>query len=390
MKKYFLILLGIFLSQSVLAQQSCEAIFSHKLEDVVQVKQVQESKNKSQLLRSNSPFYWQWVKLNASKYFPATILSHVGNVVGDAHNKNFGVLKYLDKIVWTVLDLDDAGRAPLILDFSKFVAAIKSVDKSVKARELWSAYLLGLNGQQLTSIPLSVQEALGMSSQKYRKKEIKKAKKFTNQQGTALLNDGIESTAIQNEVLKKTVLNLFTKAFQGSSYRVVDVGAREKDRGGSKEALRFVALVRGDDGFNTIYELKEYLGTSVENYLIQSKTNLEDAVDYYIYSRAQSDLQKDVSYQILNAEIEGVTHQFLLRPKQIYLFDEANSSKLADDFKYLSIYNAWFMGHLHGEQVASKQYRQEIENDQAEVIFEGVKSLAKDYLVVLVNALNSK
>ncbi|MFM7575476.1 MAG: hypothetical protein ACKO5Q_00815, partial [Microcystaceae cyanobacterium] len=49
-------------------------------------------------------------------------------------------------------------------------------------------------------------------------------------------------------------------------------------------ALRFVALIREDDGRITIFELKEDLGTSVDQFKQQIQDNLLRTLDDYIYS----------------------------------------------------------------------------------------------------------
>ena len=111
-------------------------------------------------------------------------------------------------------------------------------------------------------------------------------------------------------------------------------------------------------------------------------------LDDYIYSRSESHLGGyDPSYQVVRFKFDGNEREFLLRRKQLYFFDAANSvdtKKEEDEFYQLSIYNAWFMGRLHSGQKASRTYVSAIRHDQNGIIVEGVKQLVKSYLDLLV------
>jgi len=389
MKKLIPIFLVLFLNINAKAQEQCAELFKQKPHEIF--KQLLESKSPSQLLRSNAEQYWAWAKFNSQNYFKeaSNILKITGRVVGDPHNKNFGIVSYMKKLIWTVVDSDDAGSAPMILDFTRFVAAIKAVE-DIKTKDLWSYYVAGLTGQEIT-VPAIVQKYLNMPYEDFRALEVKKANKFADESLQKLKNDGVESSSISSKKDYDKVKNEFEKAFASMNWQVLDVGGREKDRGGSQEALRFVALVRETDGFNTVFELKEDLGTSVDQYQHQSHDNLERTLDDYIYSHVRSKTSnKDLSYQVVKFKIEGKDRTFLLRRKQLYFFDAANSvdtKKEEDEFGQLSIYNAWFMGRLHGQQSNSRAYVSAIQNDTDGKIFDGVKQMAKSYLDLLVSEL---
>lgn len=389
MKKLMPLFLMLFFASNVQAQEQCSEIFKQKPYEIF--KQLSQSKSPSQLLRSNAEQYWSWAKENSQNFFKESfhVLNFVGRVVGDPHNKNFGIIPYMKKLIWTVVDSDDAGSAPMILDFTRFVAAVKAVE-DIKTKDLWRYYVAGLSGQEIET-PAIVQKYLRMSYEEFRALEVKKANKFADESMSKLKNDGVESSQIEKEKDYKKVKSEFEKAFASTKWQVLDVGGREKDRGGSQDALRFVALVREDDGMNTVFELKEDLGTSVDQYQQQSRDNLERTLDDYIYSHVSSSgSSKDVSYQVIKFKIEGKDRTFLLRRKQLYFFDAANSvdtKKEEGEFSQLSIYNAWFMGRLHGQQSNSHAYVSAIQNDTDGKIFDGVKQMAKSYLDLLVSEL---
>jgi len=389
MKKFMPMFLVLFVILNANAQEQCLDLFKQKPHEVF--KQLLQSKSPSQLLRSNAEQYWAWAKVNSQNYFKevTNVLNITGRVVGDPHNKNFGIISYMKKLIWTVVDSDDAGAAPMILDFTRFVAAIKAVE-DIKTKDLWSYYIAGLTGQEI-AIPAIVQKYLNMSYEDFRALEVKKANKFADVSRLKLKNDGVESSSIINEKDYDKVKKEFENAFKSTNWQVLDVGGREKDRGGSQEALRFVALVREADGFNTIFELKEDLGSSVDQYQHQSHDNLEQTLDDYIYSRVRSGkTAQDLSYQVVKFKIEGKERIFLLRRKQLYFFDAANSvdtKKEENEFSQLSIYNAWFMGRLHGQQSNSRAYVSVIQNDTDGKILDGVKQMAKSYLDLLVSEL---
>jgi uncharacterized protein (DUF2252 family) len=115
--------------------------------------QVDDSKNVSQLVRSNAVQYWRYVKrahLNGLiRYLPFE-----GVVAGDPHMGNFGILPLRNvcgerQMKYVNIDFDDAGRAPFVLDFIHLLVASKAVGADIKFRNLLDAYLRGLAGTQM-------------------------------------------------------------------------------------------------------------------------------------------------------------------------------------------------------------------------------------------------
>ena len=115
--------------------------------------QVDNSKNVSQLVRSNAEQYWRYVKqanLNSLMQY----LPFEGIAAGDPHMGNFGILPLRNvygerQMKYVNIDFDDAGRAPFVLDFIHLLVTSKAVGTDIKFRNLLDAYLRGLAGTQM-------------------------------------------------------------------------------------------------------------------------------------------------------------------------------------------------------------------------------------------------
>ncbi len=151
-----------------------------------QFDQVDVSKNLSQLIRSNTPHYWTYMKQRADLGSLKHYLSFDGILAGDPHTGNFSVfpLKPVGgsrQMRFVNVDFDDAGRGPFVLDVVRYLVAEKSINKQVKKRPLEKGYLAGLAGRQLDP-PKEVRALLAMSrlrlrrhGDKIRREEIFKA-----------------------------------------------------------------------------------------------------------------------------------------------------------------------------------------------------------------------
>lgn len=343
------------------------------------IQQADQSRNLSQLVRSNSNQFWSWSSQKASEYFSQSILNLKGLVVGDPHNKNFGLVSLNGKVKWSLVDFDDPGYGPYILDIVRFLAASKAVTKDIKSKVLWDFYLKGLKGESI-EVPSALEKYLDITAEQYEKLETNKAEKFIK--NDKLLNDGVESSEIENVTVKSKILNLFAQHLP--DYRILDVGGREKDRGGSQDAMRFVALAEKANGSKVIFELKESLGSALKFYEAQS-LDLTNILTFYLYKNNPSAVL-DKSYQKVNLHIEGKDREFLLRPKQLYFFDAANSAnnkKEYAEFEMLTFYNAWYLGKLHGEQSRGRVYLETITSGAEQSVLDSVKEMSKDYLAFL-------
>src|SRR5260370_42183965 len=116
--------------------------------------QAADSKDLSQLVRSNTVHYWTTMKNDVDLSGLKPYLGYEGMLAGDPHAGNFAVLplRAIDgsrKMRYVNVDFDDAGRGPFVLDFIRFVIASKATDKEVKRRPQAEAYIKGLEGKAL-------------------------------------------------------------------------------------------------------------------------------------------------------------------------------------------------------------------------------------------------
>ncbi len=374
-----LLLLGYFAQ----ADSTCENLFGAQSQhpDYLQVKVV-GSEKLTKLTRSNAPQAWAWFKNFVSQFIPENILHFEGMIEGDPHNSNYGPILVNEKVKWRSLDYDDAGKGPYILDFAKFLISVKSVNSKdkVKTSDLWVQYQRGIAGKDFKSPSKRIAEILKMSAGEFRDLEVAKASKFSN--GNKLINDGKRSTLISDKNIFDTVWEVFTR-YLTEGLQVLDIGGREKEGGGSGAvngeggALRFIALVKGKDGRNTLYELKQDSDSAIANYQPQS-TTLQEVLNFHVIR----DGSNDPNFQAVNVDING-DKRFVLRPKPLYFYDfanKANTTKQQDEFEALSLYNAWYKGYVVSLQKNAPQYLIALQADKKGLLLHGLKLMTWKYL----------
>lgn len=374
----------MFMSQSGYAAPACAQLFGNKITPAAheQVKLSIDADKLTKLARSNAPQSWAWFKSYSENYLPKSLFKFQGMIDGDPHNGNYGPMSVNGKVKWKSLDYDDAGTGPFILDYAKLQIAIKAVDsvQKIKAGNMWQLYLSGLKGKAYPKTPDLISEFLNMSAADFRNLEVKKAGKFSV--GDRLLNDGERSSKITDQKTYNLIFEVFRRHLPEGT-QILDVGGREKVGGGSGSVggqggvLRFIGLVKGADGRNTIYELKQDSESGIRNYQPQTIT-LQEALDFNVLGKSS----EDKNIQEVHINING-DKTFLLRPKPIYFYDYANKAKTNSqfaEFEALSLYNAWYKGHMHGQQKGAKEYLKALEADTDLKILEGLKNMTWAYL----------
>ena len=143
-----------------------ESEISERGATVDHFQQVADSKNLSQLIRSNTVHYWTAMKHQIDLAGLKPYLGHAGMLAGDPHAGNFAALPLRTpdgprKMRYVNVDFDDCGRGPFVLDFIRFVIASKANHKEVKRRELEKAYHKGLAGKEMDP-PKKVRDLLAM------------------------------------------------------------------------------------------------------------------------------------------------------------------------------------------------------------------------------------
>lgn len=374
----------LFLAPTAHSAVTCGSLFGTKNPPIAyhEVKVAISSDKLTKLARSNAPQSWAWFKQYSGHFLSEDILKYEGMIEGDPHNGNYGPTVVNGKVKWRSLDYDDAGRGPYILDFAKFLIATKAVDsvKKVKISDLWEQYQRGIEGKEYKNTPKRIAELLEMSATEFRNMEMKKALKFSN--GDKLINDGSRSTKITDKKMYNLVMEVFRRNLP-EGMEVLDVGGREKEGGGSGSvngeggALRFIALVKGKDGRNTLYELKQDAESGIENYQPQD-VSLQEILNFHVIGEGKM----DANYQEVNVNING-DKRFVLRPKPLYFYDYANKAKTMsqqEEFQDLSLYNAWYKGRMISQQKNAAPYLKALQADKNGEIFEGIKRMTWEYL----------
>ena len=226
--------------------------------------QIADSKDLSQLVRSNTVHYWATMKNQIDLTGLHPYFGYEGTLAGDPHAGNFAALPLLAidgsrRMRYVNVDFDDAGRGPFVLDFIRFVVASKATDKEVKRRPLEEAYIKGLAGKEIDP-PKKVRELLEMPVSDYDAMATEYLRKRSSEKGF-IFKEG-EIQPFTAKIDRTSVERLFPKA------KVVDIGIRPLERGGSAGDLRIWALVEAGDARRRLMEL-----SNMKNRLLQS-TNL--------------------------------------------------------------------------------------------------------------------
>jgi hypothetical protein len=320
--------------------------------------QVSDSKNLSQLIRSNAPEYWAYMKKHADLRRLKPYLGFEGAVAGDPHLGNFGPIPVVTnmgsrEMRFVNIDFDDAGHAPFVLDYIRYVAAIKAQCHQMKSEVLQDHYLSGLAGKEL-SPPPKVREFLEMKVSDYDELAEKYCEKHCLDQGFKLKPGEIEHYS--GNVKSATIEKLFP------GERVLCVARRIEARGGSSDDVRIWVLVGGPHSRQRIMELKQYVKPGTASYQEQPSVKqwLAEIRKAFWPELTGSD------YDLVNIEGGGL---FWIREKRVSLIDVPYSSQKKHDIDFvfdLANYDANLLGLAHGRQAQGPAYAAAIHRDPAE------------------------
>ncbi len=342
--------------------------------------QVADSKDLSQLVRSNTVHYWAAMKSQIDLGGLKPYFGYEGMLAGDPHAGNFAALplRTIDrsrKMRYVNVDFDDAGRGPFVLDFIRFVVASKATDKEVKRRPLEEAYLKGLAGKEIDP-PKKVRKLLEMPVSEYDAMATEYLRKRSSDKGF-IFKEG-EIQRFTAKIDRTSVEHLFPKA------KVIDIGIRPLERGGSAGELRIWVLVEGADAQRRLIELKQYEEPATAKYQPQPapQQRLKE-----IRLAFWPDLD-GTDYDLVGLRGGGL---FWIREKRVSLIDVPYSSKEAKKLDFLDeleIYDANQLGLAHGRQHDAHRYHTVIKADP-EAFHNATEPVEKAYLDVAKKAFGA-
>ena len=335
-----------------------------------QFDQVEVSKNLSQLIRSNTPHYWTYMKHRADLSSLKQYLPFEGIVGGDPHMGNFTVLPLKQvggsrQMRYVDIDFDDAGRGPFVLDIIRYLIASKSIGGQIKKRPLEISYLAGIAGKELDP-PKEVRSLLAMPVSDYDDMVTRYVEKNSLKHGFVFRKGKIER--YNAKIARSTIERLFTAA------KVIDLAIRPEERGGSVDQLRIWVLVE-DQKSRRIVEFKQYSKPAIANYQAQPPVH-----EWLNEIRRTFWPGLDGSaYDLIDLPGAGL---FWIRDKHVSLIDLPYSSKKSSDIAFLddiANYDANVLGLAHGRQAEATHYRAVVEKD-ADAFHNATEPVAKAYL----------
>ena len=322
----------------------------------------------SKWLRANVADFWVFARdhrLLAD--YPST-----GVVVGDTHLANFAPIPVLLKSGATEMryldvDFDDAGRAPLALDFLRLVVTSRAVNSDVKIKELVAAYIKGLMGEDVAP-PAAVSKYLNFTASDYRAMADEDFNGKTNDQGFKLKPGKIE--AYNGPLTTGQLAPLLPQI------KIIDLATRPHDTGGNAGARVWI-YGKDASGLRRLFELKKYQRTSLDQYAQQDDARAWEA-----------DVRSKLWPEVAEGEYRLVSlapnETYWLREKKLSLIDipYSNKDKAAGKLVLaLATYDSYILGRLHGQQTESAPLKTLLSGSVQQAAFlEAVKSAAKVYL----------
>jgi len=342
--------------------------------------QIGACKTLSQLIRSNAPSYWSYMKHSPDLGPLQKYLGFEGIIAGDPHPGNFGPipvrnLKGQRAMKFLNIDFDDCGIGPFALDYVRYVVAVKADSKLCKWRPLQEAYLAGLTGKKLAA-PREVQKFLAMKLSAYDKKASAYMVRNTTSKGFKFKKG--ETQPYKGRIDPAVIMKLFP------SGSVVGMAKRIESRGGSEDMLRIWVLVAGERGARRIVELKQRSIPGTESYRPQPpvKQWLSEVREVFWSGLDGS------SYDLITVAGE----LFWIRDKHVSLINLPYSSRKKRNQKFLvdlAVYDANVLGLAHGTQPGAKKYLRTISNDP-EKFHQVTKQVGNAYLKLAEEALRRR
>lgn len=290
--------------------------------------------------RSNANHFWAWARGQAPRFFSRRDLQQIGVVTGDPHIGNFGDIKTEHGIRFGLIDLDDAGRGPLLLDGVKLISGLRLQGTSARTEDFVDAYLDGLLKEDFEK-----PEFLKFNDRdfdfknnlfKYGEKSQIRGR-FDREKRE--LQPFRSSPAFEEGV--QIALAKIRESFPQAE--LADLGLQVKTTGGSAGLTRIWMLVKIKDSY-AVYELKEMAEPATR--WISPQLSPQKRLD-----EVQNSYWKDSSrhFQVVKTS----TRDFWMRPRMKDQFDaeELRPSDLKEYMGYLASY----LGKKHRQQLDRRQ-----------------------------------
>lgn len=325
--------------------------------------------DKDSLIRSNPQHFWAWMKQNAPKKL-GTLVNFTGEVSGDPHFYNFADIHVgPNQNGLALVDVDDSGKAPMILDFVRYYVFVKATTKTNYLEEMYAMYLKGLEKDRVPT-PDVLKEAI----QHTRTELLAEHKSWVDRNLDAEFNldngknelTGFKSVKPEIKALGKKVQAALLS--QKKVDEIFDAGHTSRESGSSKDMNRFWFSAKLDNR-KTIIECKELGKPSVGEYQLQNdhKKRVEDVLKYY------SDYPSKDTYVLAFGN-----NDYWCRPRHFDFLNRDSIKTLGvSKTKELSLYFAYWLGARQSLQAKGDGLLKALKTDTTNI--NKIEELLKDY-----------
>ncbi len=361
---------------NALGSAKCEGLFLN--EESIEKIWRPTSGSQFDKLRSNNRYFWAWARANLPlELFRKGALPKawgtVGVISGDPHILNFTEMLINGKRKFRLVDLDDVGRGPFILDFARYIAACRATYIGISTESVFENYLLGLNHEKVEK-PDFVEKALKISKKREEEKQEryvdKRAEKKTFRLGKDTQLEALADANAETLRLFRSGEPYFLEALDElKGAKILDTAYMIKKTGGSRGFRRFWYLL-DHKGEKKIIEFKQVSTAGPEEYMTQKDffTRTEEAMDVYWKE------ERDPYFKAVPAGKEN----YFMRArfsKSDYVKDvEMKIDK--EDMRELMEYVAYHMGRKVADQEESGPYVKAL-NENPKKVREFIEAIVK-------------
>jgi hypothetical protein len=310
--------------------------------------------------RSSAPHFWKWGSDHATAIAGEKLLVS-GVVVGDAHIHNFGDFQADFERMFGVVDLDDGGRAPLLLDFVRFAVAGLLGPTHVEIAQMYHAYTDGLSGIKYEK-PKVLKKALDISAKEAALAQTKFIKKVTSAGQFKFPMPKLkplDQAPADIAVILEKAEPAFARALTG--FKILDRAFRVKEDGGSAGLVREIFLVQKSKAQPRVFEFKAFSEPATAQYQRQLDQIERIAEIRDVYRGGERDADVEV--------IETPLNDFLKRPREKNFLKLANVPETKSEtaaLREMIVYTANWLGRKHGKQSGGEKLSRQIEKSPAE------------------------